>query len=165
MRAVTALCSIFRHLSTSLPQVQATSIMAPAHGLEPHADISNLTSILAATINGDPIELAEATGRFLIEAIKCYSTTLLSCTISGAFIITAAVIIVSVIVLKRLLRSTARGLHRLSRQLRPVEVQREREEQFEREEAEWQTRKEEVIRDRPNDVESLEYISGHPEEF
>ena len=46
-----------------------------------------------------------------------------------------------------------------------VEVQREREEQLEREEAEWQTRKDEVIRDRPNDVESLEYISGHPEEF
>ena len=148
--------------------------MAPSHGLKQQPDISNSTSILAATIKhiaeDDPIELAEATGRFLTQTIKCYVTTPLTWAISGAFIVTAAIIIVSVIYLQNLLRSTARELRRWSqvltyRRLRMVEVQREREEQLEREEAEWQTRKDEIIRDRPNDVESLEYISGHPEEF
>ena len=149
--------------------------MAPSHGLRPQPDISNSTSILAATIKhiaeDDPTELAEATGRFLTQMIKCYITTPLSWAIFGPFIMTAAIIIVSVIFLKKLLRSTTRGLRRQNqaqtsyRQLRKVEVQRDREEQLKREEAEWQTRKDEVIRDRPNDVESLEYISGHPEEF
>ena len=175
LRAATALCSIFYHLSPSLRQVQATSIMAPSHGLRPQPDISNSTSIPAATIKhiaeDNPTEFAEATGRFLTQMIKCYITTPLSWAISGSFIMTAAIIIVSVIFLKKLLRSTTRGLRRQNqaqtsyRQLRKVEVQRDREEQLEREEAEWQTRKDEVIRDRPNDVESLEYISGHPEEF
>lgn len=39
------------------------------------------------------------------------------------------------------------------------------EEQLEREEAEWQRRKDQVIRERPQDTASLEYISGQPEEF
>lgn len=50
-------------------------------------------------------------------------------------------------------------------QVRKEEVLRECEEQLEREEAEWRRRKDQVIRDRPKDVESFEYISGHPEEF
>ena len=149
--------------------------MAPAHGLKPQPDISNSTSILAATIKhiaeDDPIELVAATCRSLTQTIKCYIMTPLSWTISRAFIITAALIIVSTIFLGTLLRSTVRGLHRWNqappsyRQVHQVEVQREREERLEREEAEWQTRKEEVIRERPNDVESFEYISGVPEEF
>ena len=53
----------------------------------------------------------------------------------------------------------------IHRQLRKEKALRECEEQLEREEAEWRRRKNKVIRDRPNDRESLEYISGIPEEF
>lgn len=149
--------------------------MASSHGLKLQANVSNSTSILAATLKhiseDNPIELAEATGRFLTQTIKGCITTPLSWITSSAFIITAAVIVVSVILLEKLIHSTFRGLHRWNkdqpsyRQLRKVEAQRKREEQLERKEAEWRTRKDEIIRDRPNDVESLEYISGHPEEF
>lgn len=60
--------------------------------------------------------------------------TPLSWTISSAFIITAAVIIVSTIFLGKLSRSTVRGLRRWNqaqpsyRQVHQVEVQREHEE-------------------------------------
>lgn len=50
-------------------------------------------------------------------------------------------------------------------QVRKEKVLRECEEQLEREEVEWQRRKDRVIHDRPNDADSLEYISGVPEEF
>ena len=156
-------------------QVQANLIMAPFHDLKPQSDTCNSTGILAATIKhiaeDNPVELTEATGRFLIETIKCYITTPLSWITSSAFIITAAIISVSVILLKKLILSPFQTLNPWSgeqpgyRQLRKEEVQRKREEKLEREEAEWRRRKDEVIRDRPKDVESFEYISGHPEEF
>ncbi len=149
--------------------------MVSSHGLKPQPDICNSTGMLAATIKyiaeDNPIKLAEATGRFLIEMIKCYITTPFPWITSSAFIITAAIIIISVIFLQKLIHSTFQEPHHwneeqpIHMQIRKEEVLRECEEQLEREEAEWRRRKDKVIRDRPKDVESFEYISGHPEEF
>lgn len=140
--------------------------MAPSHVLKPQPDVSNSTSILAATIKhiaeDNPTELVEATGRFLTQTFKGYITTPLSRIATSAFVITAALITVSIILLERLVHSASQLSYR---QFRKEELQRQIEKRLEREVAEWQKKKDEIIRDRPNDVESLEYISGHTEEF
>ena len=149
--------------------------MASSHGLKPQPSLRNSTGILSATIKhiaeDKPIKIAEATGRFLIETIKCYITTPFPWITSSSFIITAALILLSVIFLQKfryilyqefLYWNQEEPIHV---QLRKEKALRECEEQLEREEAEWRRRKDKVIRDRPNDRESLEYISGIAEEF
>lgn len=156
--------------------------MASSHGLKPQSDLRNSTGILSATIKhiaeGNPIKLAEATGRFLTETIRCYITTPFPWITSSSFIITAAIIIVSIIFLRKFGHTVFRELFPWNEE-QPVHVQLRREkalhecekllceceEQLEREEAEWQRRKDQVIRERPQDTASLEYISGQPEEF
>ena len=149
--------------------------MAPSHVPKSQPDVSNSTSIFGATIKhiaaDNPTQLVDATGRLLTWAFEHYITTPLSWMASSAFIITGLVIFVSIVLLDKIVSAAHRALRRRlenqirCRQIREEEVQREYEEQSEREEAEWQTRKDEIIRDRPNDVESLEHISGQPEEF
>ena len=149
--------------------------MASSNGLEPQPDLRNSTGILSATIKhiaeDKSIKLAEATGRFLIETIKCYITTPFPWITSRSFITTAALILLSVIFLQKFRQSFNQEFLRWNEeepihvQLRKEKALRECEEQLEREEAEWRRRKDKVIRDRPNDRESLEYISGIPEEF
>ena len=146
--------------------------MAPSHVPHEQPDVSNSTSIFATTIKHiaaeNPTQPVEATAS---RAFRSYFTTPLSWIASSAFVITGVVLFVSIVLLDKIVSAACRALRRRVEdqvrymQIRREELQRECEEQLEREEAQWQIKKDEIIRDRPNDVESLEYISGQPEEF
>ena len=144
--------------------------MAPSYDPKLRSDASNSTSIMGAIIKhiaaDNPTQLADATGRLLTWAFEQYIITPLSWIASPTFImVSLGILLLLNDTLSARRQATRCRLEVRSRQIREEQIQRAYEEQLQREEAEWQTWKDEIIRPPPTYAESLGYISVQPEEF